>query len=123
VAFVTVNAVVGILVCRLSQREVRNIIFRVLNSDARLWTKIVLSNEEEQESLVKFRESSHKERTVYEKLRYFQAKTAATSFFLLAVFLSFFSPGLFIATIVINEIIAQAYPRSEHSDVIGAWGT
>ncbi|KFY19875.1 hypothetical protein V491_04150 [Pseudogymnoascus sp. VKM F-3775] len=122
--YITINGAIGVLESYYSQSEVRNAIFRVCNADLRLWIKVLFEGEREDELLKKYGlEDKDMEETKWKKIRYHIAKTIAALFYLSAIFLSVICPVVFITSVISGEIFIQAFPHSEHSDAIGAWGT
>ncbi|KFY32624.1 hypothetical protein V493_00022 [Pseudogymnoascus sp. VKM F-4281 (FW-2241)] len=121
--FITVNGAIGVLESYYSQSEVRNAIFRVFNSDLRLWIKVMFEGVREEELLRRYGlEDMDMKETTWKKVRYHIAKGIAALFYLLAIFLSIICPIVFITSVISSEIYIQAFPPSEHSDAIGAWG-
>jgi hypothetical protein len=122
--FIIVNGGFGILESQFTQEEVRNAIFRVLNADARMWIKVIFEGEREDKLLEQFHLRNPDTRpTMWKKCRYVFAKGVATIFSLSAMLLILLAPLLLLATIILNEIVLQAFPASEHSDAVGAWST
>lgn len=99
-AFIILHGAVGILTCRSSQAGVRNALFRLLNKGA-----------------------AGLQRTTLRKSQTFLAKFVAASFYIFAILGAFICPMVFVVTIVVNELLVNALPVSEHSDAVGAWSS
>jgi hypothetical protein len=122
--FIAAYGVLGLCISRYSVGEVRNGIFRFLNSDFRLWLKVIFEGEREEQVLAFFHmKNKDTRRTLWKKCKYVFAKAMAMSFSLTAAATAIICQAVFISTVVTNEILLQFYPVSEHSDAIEAWGT
>lgn len=99
-AFTILHGAVGILTCRSSQAGVRNALFRLLNKG-----------------------SAGLQKTTLRKLQTFFAKFVAANFYIFAILGAFICPMVFVVTIVVNELLVNALPVSEHSDAVGAWSS
>lgn len=99
-AFIILHGTVGILTCRSSQAGVRNFVFRCLNKGA-----------------------TGSRKTFLRKLQTFFAKLVAANFYIFATFGAFLCPIVFVGTIVVNELLVNIFPVSEHSDAVGAWSS
>lgn len=99
-AFIILHGTVGILTCRSSQAGVRNALFRLLNKGA-----------------------AGLQKTTLRKLQTFFAKFVAANFYIFAVLGAFICPMVFVVTIVVNELLVNTLPVSEHSDAVGAWSS
>lgn len=99
-AFIILHGTVGILTCRSSQAGVRNALFRLLNKGA-----------------------AGLQKTTLRKLQTFFAKFVAANFYVFAILGALICPMVFVVTIVVNELLVNALPVSEHSDAVGAWSS
>ena len=99
-AFIILHGAVGILTCRSSQAGVRNALFRLLNGRA-----------------------AGLQKTTLRKLQTFSAKFVAANFYIFAILGASICPMVFVVTIVVNELLINTFPVSEHSDAVGAWSS
>ncbi|KAE8443917.1 hypothetical protein EG329_001227 [Mollisiaceae sp. DMI_Dod_QoI] len=122
--FIAIYGVMGLIVSRFNPDEVRNGIFRFFNSDLRLWLKVLFEGDREARALNYFKvQEKDTRRTIWKMCKYCFAKLIATLFSLTAGATAIICPAVFVSTVVANEILLQAYPVSEFSDAVGAWGT
>ncbi|KAF2088809.1 hypothetical protein K490DRAFT_64022 [Saccharata proteae CBS 121410] len=99
VAMVLAQLIFSILTGGSSQVEVRAWVFEFLNGDG-----------EQQKKLL-------------QKTRQILAAFLAGSLYVGAIFIAVLCPLIGVLTIVLNELLIQSIPRSEHSDAVGAWAS
>lgn len=98
--FIIWQGILGMIAIQWGQRGARNWIFRRLGG---------MTPYSGRDSLIS-------------KTRYYVGKTIAGAFYLFAIFVTGFSPFLFVCSIIVNEIVVWAYPVAETYDAIGQVG-
>ncbi|KAI9811905.1 MAG: hypothetical protein M1827_005256 [Pycnora praestabilis] len=98
--FVIAQGILGLIEARWDQAEVRNGIFRFLGGRKRPDNP-----------------------TFQWKCRYAWAKTTSGTFYLIAVIAAIICPLVFVASIIVNEILVRGFPVGEEMDAVGQWST
>ncbi|KAF2004251.1 hypothetical protein P154DRAFT_572285 [Amniculicola lignicola CBS 123094] len=125
---VVLYGVFGLLHNQFSLVDIRNLIFRSLDTHPRqtaaLWRfvlrKVVQPSKNKNKSVDAVTETN---RTGWRKLQYYSAKTVATFYFLLGMAITFVCPLTFIAVVVVNEYDVAGLTYGESNDAVGAWST
>ncbi|KAK2803546.1 hypothetical protein FQN50_006981 [Emmonsiellopsis sp. PD_5] len=123
--FIVVMGAIGLVESQSSQAGVRNIIFKILNSDRSWWIKLLYEGEKEDlllKSNTSRSNSTPSSPKLSTRIRLHVAKYVAASFTLLSILVVVIVPAVFITNIVVNELYIRGFPESEQKDAVGSWG-
>ncbi|KAI9802087.1 MAG: hypothetical protein M1833_002008 [Piccolia ochrophora] len=99
--FVTVQGILGLIQCRMSQRAVRNSIFRFLSPKNREGRPLSTTS----------------------KFRPFAAKWIALITYVFAIVMAVVSPAIFIINLIIHEILLTVIPVADPEHSVGQWSS
>ena len=114
----------SLLSIQSSPTQVRNTIFRILNADRATIVSFFFRGERRRRILrrLHIQDATITSNTrIYRKLRRSFAKLSATAYVTITVVGAIVYPAVFFLTIVLSELVIDAFPVSEESDSVGAW--